>query len=117
MYALSTDNVVKEMSDLREEESLGEQAKGKHKKIDKYNSLPLFWRSFAYFVFRYILKGGFLEGKEGLIFAFIQGWMYRMLLDAKVLEKKNSMWSFDGIRTKLRGEAETENVHQGKLED
>lgn len=88
MYALSTDNVVKEMSDLREEESLGEQAKGKHKKIDKYNSLPLFWRSFAYFVFRYILKGGFLEGKEGLIFAFIQGWLYRMLVDAKVLEEK-----------------------------
>ena len=42
MYTLSTDNVVKEMSDLREEESLGEQAKVKHKKIDKYNSLPLF---------------------------------------------------------------------------
>lgn len=90
LYALSSDNKVKGMSDLREKESLGEQAKGKHKKKDKYNSLPLFWRSFAYFVFRYILKGGFLDGKEGFIFAFIQGWWYRMLVDAKILEAKKA---------------------------
>lgn len=88
MYALSTDSMVKGMSDLGEEESLGEQAKGKHKKKGKYNSLPLFWRSFAYFVFRYIIKGGFLDGKEGFIFAFIQGWWYRLMVDAKVLEAK-----------------------------
>lgn len=90
LYALSTDNMVKGMSDLREEESLGEQAKGKHKKKDKYNSLPLFWRSFAYFIFRYILKGGFLDGKEGFIFAFIQGWWYRLMVDAKILEAKKA---------------------------
>lgn len=86
MFALSTDNMVKGMSDLGERESLGEQAKGKHKKKGKYNLLPLFWRSFAYFVFRYILKGGFLDGKEGFIFAFIQGWWYRTLVDAKIFE-------------------------------
>lgn len=90
LYALSSDNMVKGMSDVREEESLGEQAKGKHKKKDKYNSLPLFWRSFAYFVFRYILKGGFLDGKEGFIFAFIQGWWYRLMVDAKILEAKKA---------------------------
>ena len=86
MYMLSTDYDAKGMSDIREDESLGKQAEGKHKKKNKYNSLPLFWRSFAYFIFRYILKGGFIDGKEGFIFAFIQGWWYRMLVDAKVYE-------------------------------
>lgn len=65
---------------------LGAQAKRKHKKKSTYNNMPLFWRSFFYFLYRYILKGGFLDGKEGFLFAFIQGWWYRTLVDAKILE-------------------------------
>lgn len=95
MYMLSTDYDAKGMSDIREDESLGKQAEGKHKKKNKYNSLPLFWRSFAYYIFRYILKGGFLDGKEGFIFAFIQGWWYRMLVDAKVYEVRKWMIAND----------------------
>lgn len=70
--------------------SLGAQAEEKHKKKGTYNKLPLFWRSFAYFCYRYILKGGFLDGKEGFLFAFIQGWWYRTMVDAKVLECKKA---------------------------
>jgi len=65
---------------------LGKQAEKKHRIKCKYNRLPLFWRSFAYFVYRYFLRGGFLDGKEGFIFAFIQGWWYRTLVDVKVFE-------------------------------
>jgi hypothetical protein len=65
---------------------LGAQAAEKHKKKSRYNTLPLFWRSFAYFIYRYFLRGGFLDGKEGFVFAFIQGWWYRTLVDAKILE-------------------------------
>lgn len=68
--------------------SLGNQAQSKHKKKSKYNNLPLFWRSFAYFLYRYIVKGGFLDGKEGFLFSFFQGWWYRTLVDAKVLEAR-----------------------------
>lgn len=68
--------------------SLGNQAQSKHKKKNKYNVLPLFWRSFAYFLYRYIVKGGFLDGKEGFLFSFFQGWWYRTLVDAKVLEAR-----------------------------
>ena len=71
-------------------EGLGKQAKEKHKKKNSYNKLPLFWRAFVYFLFRYILKGGFLDGKEGFLFAFIQGWWYRTMVDAKILEVKNA---------------------------
>lgn len=65
---------------------LGKQAERKHRTKSKYNKLPLFWRSFAYFLYRYFLRGGFLDGKEGFIFAFIQGWWYRTLVDANILE-------------------------------
>lgn len=76
--------------ELRGESGLGAQALEKHRKKGRYNRLPLFWRSFAYFCYRYILKGGFLDGKEGFLFAFIQGWWYRTLVDAKVLEVKKA---------------------------
>lgn len=71
--------------------TLGVQAESKHKKKGGYNKLPLFWRSFAYFCYRYIFKFGFLDGKEGFLFAFIQGWWYRTLVDAKVFEAKKSL--------------------------
>ena len=70
----------------RQNEGLGKQAQKKHKKKSSYNKLPLFWRSFAYFLYRYLLKGGFLDGKEGFLFAYIQGWWYRTLVDAIILE-------------------------------
>ena len=68
--------------------SLGEQAQSKHQKKDRYNKLPLFWRSFSYFLFRYIIKLGFLDGKAGFAFAFFQGWWYRTLVDAKIYEAR-----------------------------
>lgn len=63
---------------------LGAQAQQKHKTKSKYNRLPLFWRSFLYFVYRYILRGGFLDGKVGFVFAFIQGWWYRTIVDVNI---------------------------------
>ena len=73
--------------------TLGEQAKDKHKKKGGYNKLPLFWRSFAYFCYRFFVKGAFLYGKEGFLFAFLQGWWYRTLVDAKILECKKACGS------------------------
>ena len=71
--------------------SLGNQAESKHKKKSTYNRLPLFFRAFLYFCYRYVFKGGFLDGKEGFLFAFIQGWWYRTLVDAKVYEVRKWM--------------------------
>ena len=67
---------------------LNDQARKKRKVKNVYNRLPLFWRSFAYFLYRYFLRGGFLDGKEGFLFAFIQGWWYRSLVDANILEMR-----------------------------
>ncbi len=67
---------------------INSQAEAKRRKKHSYARKPLFWRSFAYFLYRYFVKGGWRDGKEGFIFTFIQGWWYRTLVDAKVYEIK-----------------------------
>jgi glycosyltransferase involved in cell wall biosynthesis len=69
---------------------IDEQALSKRKKKEKYAHQPLFWRSFVYFIYRYIFKLGFLDGKEGFLWDFLQGWWYRTLVDAKVYECKKA---------------------------
>ena len=54
----------------------------------KYVKAPLFVRPFANFFYRYIIRGGFLDGKEGFIWHILQGFWYRMLVDAKIFEIK-----------------------------
>jgi len=56
----------------------------------RYYSYPAFWRVFLYFFFRYFLKGGFRDGREGLIFHFLQGFWFRFLVDAKIYELKKT---------------------------
>jgi len=53
-----------------------------------YYRLPLFIRPFIYFFYRYILRLGFLDGKQGLVFHFWQGLCYRLLVDIKIYELK-----------------------------
>ncbi len=56
-----------------------------------YDSFPLFLRPFIYFFVRYFLRLGFLDGKRGLIFHFLQCFWFRFLIDAKIYElKKNA---------------------------
>lgn len=54
----------------------------------RYARMPLFLRAFAYFLYRYFVRGGCLEGKEGFAWCFLQGWWYRTLVDAKIYEIK-----------------------------
>lgn len=65
----------------------------------KYIKLPLFWRAFAFFVYRYIFRLGFLDGKEGFLWHFLQGFWYRTLADAKVFELKKR-FAFNDERIK-----------------
>jgi glycosyltransferase involved in cell wall biosynthesis len=63
-------------------------AEEKRKKKLKYAKMPLFWRSFFFFIYRYFFKLGFTEGKEAFLWHFLQGWWYRTLVDAKIYEIK-----------------------------
>lgn len=69
---------------------LVESALKKRKMKQRYAGMPLFWRSFFYFLYRYFLKGGFLDGKEGFLWHFLQGWWFKTLADAKVFEIKRA---------------------------
>jgi hypothetical protein len=37
-------------------------------------------------MYRYFLRGGFLDGKEGFIFHFLQAYWYRLLVDINLDE-------------------------------
>lgn len=59
-------------------------------KKNLYRRSPLFLRAFLYFLMRYTIGLGFLDGIEGLIFHFLQGFWYRFLVDAKIYELRRS---------------------------
>jgi glycosyltransferase involved in cell wall biosynthesis len=56
-----------------------------------YSKLPLGVRPTLYFIYRYFFKLGFLDGFRGFLFHCMQGFWYRLLVDAKVyeIEKKS----------------------------
>ena len=56
-----------------------------------YSKLPLGLRAFSYFIFRYILRLGFLDGFQGFAFHTLQGLWYRFLVDLKVYEIQKLM--------------------------
>lgn len=65
-----------------------------------YYKSPGFVRAFLYFLYRYVLKLGFLDGKQGLIWHFLQGFWYRFLVDAKIYQieylakkQKQDVWT------------------------
>ncbi|EJU14590.1 lipopolysaccharide core biosynthesis glycosyl transferase [Sphingomonas sp. LH128] len=51
-----------------------------------YNNLPFWMGPLLYFVWRYIFQLGFLDGRSGLIYHFLQGFWYRFLVGAKIYE-------------------------------
>ena len=66
-----------------------------------YLRLPLFHRAFLYWFYRYFLRLGFLDGKEGLIYHFLQAFWYRFLVDAKLYElrKQNALNSRSEVQS------------------
>lgn len=48
--------------------------------------LPLGFRPFMYFGYRLIFKLGFLDGSTGILFHFLQGFWFRLIVDIKMKE-------------------------------
>ena len=63
-----------------------ETERNRRLKRNFYYNLPMFLRPFLYFLYRYLIRLGFLDGREGLTFHFLQGFWYRFLVDAKIYE-------------------------------
>jgi glycosyltransferase involved in cell wall biosynthesis len=56
-----------------------------------YNRVPFTLSSTLYFLWRYIVQLGFLDGRSGLVYHLLQGYWYRFLVGAKVLELETAI--------------------------
>lgn len=70
----------------RGETHLDKNAIQKKKNKNCYAKMPLYWRAFFFFCYRYFIRIGFMDGKAGFLWNFFQCWWYRTLADAKVEE-------------------------------
>lgn len=61
-----------------------------------YTRLPLGVRALLFFVYRMVFQLGFLDGRGGFAFHFLQGFWYRFLVDVKIWEVERRMKA-DGI--------------------
>jgi hypothetical protein len=68
----------------------GQAGKKRWLKQNVYLRFPLCYRAFLYWLYRYFAKLGFLDGKEGLIYHFLQGFWYRFLVDARLHEARRT---------------------------
>ena len=65
-----------------------EISKNRKKKFGFYYKLPLFIRCWMLFIYNYIFRLGFLDGKEGFVYHWMYHRWYRTLVDSKILEKR-----------------------------
>ena len=85
---------TREMQDYFESlESRGEtlsekrQAAIRKRKFGFYYRLPMFLRCFMLFIYFYVFRLGFLDGKEGFVYHWMYQRWYRTLVDAKIYEQ------------------------------
>src|SRR5437879_3152102 len=70
----------------------------------RWYSLPLYVRPFLYFGYRYVCRLGFLEGRTGFLFHFLQAFWFRMVVDAKLSELEHRVALGDLTIDELIGE-------------
>src|SRR5947207_1413639 len=58
-------------------------------------TLPLYVRPFVYFLYRYVFLLGFLDGKQGAIFHFLQAFWFRLVWDIRLEELKTKQRHID----------------------
>lgn len=73
----------------RDYSNLDKKSASKNKsKANLYYKLPMGFRAKLYFIYRYYLKLGFLDGKPGKFYAFLHAYWYRYLVDIKIYESE-----------------------------
>ncbi len=55
-----------------------------------WGRLPLFVRPCLYFLYRYVVRAGFLDGRQGFVFHVLQGFWYRLLVDINLEELRRT---------------------------
>jgi glycosyltransferase involved in cell wall biosynthesis len=52
----------------------------------RWYTLPRYWRPTVYFLYRYFIRLGFLDGREGFVFHVLQGFWLRLIVDVNLEE-------------------------------
>jgi glycosyltransferase involved in cell wall biosynthesis len=72
-------------------------------KNNLYRRLPITVRAAMFFIVRFLFCGGFLDGRRGFQFHFLQGWWYRMYTDLRVEEIQDRAREYKGdVREAIR---------------
>ena len=77
--------------------ALSGQATAKQAKVKRflkesvYNRLPFEISATLFFLYRYVVQLGFLDGRPGLIYHVLQGFWYRFLVGAKLRELEDAV--------------------------
>ncbi|MES2859970.1 MAG: glycosyltransferase family 2 protein [Pseudomonadota bacterium] len=96
-------------------EPSGSRAAGKRWMKERvYNRLPIWIGPIGYFLYRYVVQMGFLDGRPGLIYHALQGGWYRFLVEAKVAEFDAVLAPLDGRAVKI---AALERVTERRIAD
>lgn len=69
----------------------GQPEKAKRLRDGVYYRLPKYYRAKLYYIYKYYFKLGFLDGEAGRIWAFLQAYFYRFVVDAKIYEQELKM--------------------------
>jgi glycosyltransferase involved in cell wall biosynthesis len=69
-----------------EKHDIGSQGEMKRYLKIKYVKQPLIMRAIFYFIYRYIIQLGFIEGYQGFLWHFFQGLWYRCLVDVIIMD-------------------------------
>lgn len=56
-----------------------------------YNRIPFTVSAPLYFLWRYVFQLGFLDGRSGLVYHFLQGYWYRFLVGARLMELERAV--------------------------
>ena len=59
-------------------------------KLNVYQRSPLFLRALLYFIYRYFIRLGFLDGVPGLIYFVNQSFWYRFYVDSRIYELEHN---------------------------
>jgi hypothetical protein len=70
-----------------------------------YNRIPYLVSAPSYFLYRLVFRFGFLDGKEGILYHYLQALWYRLLVGAKVDELERALAGIEdpaAIRAEIR---------------
>lgn len=70
-------------------------AKIRKKKFGLYYKFPMFFRCWLLFIYNYVFRLGFLDGKAGFIYNYMYHRWYRTLVDTKIYEQKKFPKEFE----------------------